>query len=203
MKRLVRANTEYEAGGETFDGYMGAVGWKGKNADAHLSVAEIAKIIKSQFRKKFPGYKISARSERASRIDILITVPRSNLMSKDEFIKEAVYNPYKMCKNGYHRIGCYDANGQWEEHQSDDFSHMSDEERADFFSRYYDYTLDKYTNQEYSKLNYGVEPIPLIDNSPLKYVHDLMDSFNYDDSNAMVDYFDTNFYGFLYYKYGA
>ena len=44
MKRLVRANTEYEAGGETFDGYMGAVGWKGKNADAHLSVAEIAKI---------------------------------------------------------------------------------------------------------------------------------------------------------------
>jgi hypothetical protein len=205
MKRLIRANTEYEPGGETFDGYMGAVGWKGKNLDYNLGIVEIAKIIKSQFKKKFPGYKISARTDKYSMgqsLYIKIAIPQSDLMPKDEFVKNCLYNPYQYFK-GYRGVGIYDADGRWHNYEVDDITGMSEDERREIFSLYYDQTLQRYTNHEYDTINYGWEPIPLLNDAPLKYVHDLAESFNYDDSNSMVDYFDTNFYSHINYIYAG
>lgn len=202
MKRLITSTTEYEAGGETFDGYMGAIGWKGKNVDANLDIKEIAKIIRTQFKKKFPGYKISVRISRFSggeSISANIKIHISDLMPKDEFVSEATYNPFQYVK-GYW-IGCPRADGTWEDLNRDSFYDMSTEDKEDFFSRYYDYCIKHYSEDKYATINYGHEAIPLLNDAPIAYVKHLMDSFNYDDSNSMVDYFSTNFYGSVSYSY--
>ena len=204
MKRLVFADKEYEAGGKTFDGYMGAIGWEGQNAHENLDIKDIAKIVRSQFRKKFPGYKISVRISRFSggeAIDAQIWIPKTDLMSKDQFMKDAEYNPYQFIR-GYRRMGYKAADGRWIEHSYDDFYDMPKEEVVDFFSNWYDYTLEHYTSTgSYPTINYPGEAIPLVNDEALKYVKDLIDSFNWDDSNSMVDYFSTNFYSHIEYAY--
>ena len=210
MKRYIKSEEEFTAGGENFDGYMGSIGWQGKNASLNLDIKEVAKIIRTQFKKKYPEYKISARISRFSGgedINIVVTVPKSLLMPEQEFVDMCVQNPYGYIR-GYRWIGCYDDNGKWVQYQAEEIGKMSTEERQDFFTRYYEHTVDRYTNDEYDKISYRGEedaewPIPLKDDSALQYVYSLMKSFNYRDSNSMVDYYSTNFYGFVYYKYGA
>lgn len=204
MKRLIRCNTEYEAGGKTFDGYMGAVGWEGKNANLNLDIKEIAKIVRSQFKKKFPGYKCSARISRFSggeSIDVMVWIHKSDLMPKDQFIEDAIMNPNQFI-HGYGIIGYYDENHNWISHKVQEIFDMDKEERYNLFSNYYDYVIAKYgSGDKYEYLNENYEPIPVINREPIDYVKNLVDSFNYDDSNAMVDYFNTNFYSHIEYAY--
>ena len=204
MKRYIKSadTTEYEAGGETFDGYMGAVGWKGKNYDLHLDIKEIAQIIRKQFRQKYPSYKINARISRYSggqsmRISILI--PKSDLLPKDQFVADSTQNPWKYVKGSWGWIGYPNPDGSEGRERPDILGEISAEERADYFSRYYDHELERYTGN--ADINVGAQPIPLLKDDALKYVKYLTDSFNYDDSNSMVDYFDVNFYAFIYYGY--
>lgn len=205
MKRLIIAseNEEYQTGGKTFEGYMGAVGWEGKNYDIARDVKDIAKIVRTQFKKKFPGYKLSVRISRFSggeSIDAMLWMHKSDLMDKETYLSQVVPNPWKFVK-GYW-IGAPRADGTWEDIRSEKLGEMSNEERYDFFSRYYDYCLENYgTGKPYSRINYGWEPIPLLTDEPLKYVKNLLDSFNRDDSNSMVDYFSVNFYSSIYYAY--
>jgi len=201
----VRADsTEYEAGGKTFDGYMGAVGWEGQNYDPHMDIKDIAKIIRTQFRKKFPGYKINARISRYSggqSMRVAVLIPKSDLMDKATFVSDCIQNPWKYTKGSWGWIGCPRADGSWEDLRVEDLGNLTKEERADFFDRYYDHQLERFTND--ADINYGSQPIPLLRDDALKYVKGLVDSFNYDDSNSQVDYFDVNFYGFIYYGYQA
>lgn len=209
MKRYIKSNTEYEPGGETFDGYMGATGWKGKNYDANLDIKEIAKIVRSQFRKKFPGYKISARISRFSggqSLDVMIWMHKSDLMPKDEFVQKATQNPWKFIGGTSVWVSAPDENGKLQTYDRDDvFYRWSKEQLADFFSRYYDYFITEYSKSEsYYSISYtGANNtiVPLINDEPLKYVQGLMNSFNYDDSNSMVDYFSVSFYDHISYKF--
>ncbi len=202
MKRYIKSDKEYEAGGETFEGYMGATGWKGKNYDIHMDIKDIAKIIRSQFRKKFPNYKISVKISRFSGGESLtakVWMHLSDLMPKDQFVKQASETPWNY-SHGYW-FGYPDANGRWQNIPAENLYNMSMEEKIEIFDRYYDYYINHYTNDEYADINYGAEPIPLLYDEPLKYVKGLIDSFNYDDSNSMVDYFNVNFYDHIYYAY--
>lgn len=209
MKRYIRCEEEFTAGGETFDGYMGAAGWKGKNYDLHLDIKEIAKIVRSQFKKKFPGYKISARISRFSggqALDVTIWMHLSDLMPKDEFVQKATQSPWNFIGGTSAWVSAPDENGKWQTYDRDDMVYnWSKEQLADFFSRYYDYFVAEYSKSEsYYSISYtGANNtiVPLINDEPLKYVQGLIDSFNYDDSNAMVDYFDVNFYDHISYKF--
>ena len=200
----VKADTtpEYEPGGETFDGYLGAVGWKGKNLDFSRDIKDIAKIVRSQFRKKFPGYKINARISRYSggqSMRVYVLIPQTDLMPKDQFVSESVQNPWKYLKGSWGWIGYPNPDGSEGRERPDILGEISKEERADYFSRYYDHELERYTGD--ADINVGAQPIPLLNDEALRYVKALVDSFNYNDSNSMVDYFDVNFYGFIYYGY--
>lgn len=200
----VKANTspEYETGGKNFEGYMGAVGWEGRNSNLNLDIKEIAKIVRTQFRNKFPGYKINARIKRYSggqsmRVEILI--PKTDLMSKEQFVSESIQNPWKYLKGSWGWIGYPNPDGSEGRERADILGDISKEERAEYFSRYYDHELERYTGN--ADIQVGSRPIPLLNDDALVYVKSLVDSFNYDDSNSMVDYFDVNFYGFIYYGY--
>ena len=205
----IKADTEYEPGGETFDGYMGATGWKGKNLDFSRDIKDIAKIIRSQFKKKFPGYKISARISRFSggqSLDVVVWMHTSDLMSKEDYIQMYVNNPMEFADyNG--RMGYIDEIGHY--HWVDAyqfFNNKSDDELYQFFSAQYDNTIKEYSegSNTYPTIHYTSAesaPIPLINSEPLDYLRSLIDSFNYDNSNSMVDYFDVNFYDSLEYKY--
>jgi len=210
MKRYIKFDTEYEAGGETFDGYMGATGWKGKNLDFHRDIKDIAKIIRTQFKKKFPGYKISARISRFSggqSLDVVVWMHTSDLISKNEFVTMYVANPWKYAGN-QQMMGYYDENGkyQWTYDIDSFFDGMSKEDLSQFFATQYDKIIEKYSggSNTYPTISYRsaeFAPIPLANSDPLDYLRGLIDSFNYDNSNSMVDYFDVNFYDSLDYKY--
>ena len=206
MKRYIRSDEEYSAGGETFDGYMGAVGWKGKNYELHRDVKDIAQIVRKQFKQKFPGYKISVRISRFSggqAIDATIWLHTSDLISKQEFVDDAVSDPYQFARGGG-MIGYIDENGRYQWVDSYQlFNNMDEAGLEQFFANYYDRTIEKYSegSNTYPTINYGQEPIPLKNKKPLEYVKGLLDSFNYADSNSMVDYFAVNFYSDIEYKY--
>ena len=204
MRFIIKADTEYEAGGKTFDGYMGAVGWEGKNSKENLDITQIAKIVKSQFKKKFPGYKISAKTSRFSGgedITVMVWLHKSDLMPKDKFVAEAANNPWQFLGGSYW-IGAPDENGAWKDYRTDELTNWDKNQLTDFFSRYYDYQINYYgSGDKYHRMHYGYEAIPVLNDEPLKYVKGLVDSFNWDDSNSMVDYFSTNFYSFIEYAY--
>jgi hypothetical protein len=207
--RYIKANTEYEPGGETFDGYMGATGWKGKNLDFSRDIKDIAKIIRSQFKKKFPGYKISARISRFSggqALDVTVWMHTSDLMSKEDFIQQSMADPYRLASNSG-MIGYVDSNGryQWVDAYTL-FNNMGEDEMYQFFADQYDADIAKYSGGDasYPTIHYTSAEsalIPLVNSDPLDYLRGLIDSFNYDNSNGMVDYFDVNFYDHLEYKY--
>jgi hypothetical protein len=208
MKRYIKSDKEYETGGKTFDGYMGATGWEGRNYDLHLDIKEIAKIVRSQFKKKFPGYKISARISRFSggqSLDVVVWMHLSDLMPKDEFVAKAAANPWEIFRpNDW--VSYKDENGKYTSKLAESFFYdMQRPELEEFFSDYYDDTVAEYSggSATYPTINYSsaVYGIPLINKEPLDYVKNLMDSFNYDDSNSMVDYFSVNFYDSLEYKF--
>lgn len=207
MKRYIKSDKEYETGGKTFDGYMGATGWEGRNYDLNLDIKEIAKIVRSQFRKKFPGYKISARISRFSggqSLDVVVWMHLSDLMSKEDFVAKAAANPWGIFRpNDW--VSYKDENGRYTSKLAESFFYdMQRPELEEFFSTYYDDQIAKYSGSDsysitYTGAVYG--GIPLTNTAPLDYVQHLMDSFNYDDSNSMVDYFSVNFYDSLAYKY--
>ena len=211
MKRYIKSadTTEYEAGGETFDGYMGAVGWKGKNYDFHRDVKDIAKIVRSQFKKKFPGYKISVRISRFSggqAIDATVWMHTSDLMPKEEFVETAASNPWEFYRP-HAWVSYKTPDGKRKTELAETFFYdKQPEELREFFSNVYDDTIAEYSggSATYPTLNYtgsAYGGIPLVNDAPLKYVKGLLDSFNYDDSNSMVDYFSVNFYSDIEYKY--
>lgn len=209
MKRYVRSDDEFTPGGETFDGYMGATGWKGKNYDIHMDIKDIAKIIRTQFKKKFPGYKIRARISRFSggqSIDVTVWMHTTDLMSKEDFVAEAASNPWKFYRP-HDWVSYTTPEGKRETKLAEAFFYdMQRPELEEFFSQEYDEEIARYSggSDTYPTLTYSGSVyggIPLINTEPLDYVKNLLDSFNYDDSNSMVDYFDVNFYDHLDYKY--
>lgn len=152
---------------QNYTGY----GWEGKNYKNDLSTTDIAKLTRQQLKKEFPECKFSVTSEYYSMGSSI----HCSLMSApfkvfpDEISENVLSMP------------------------------MSDVERNTLQRRLDDSHKEQYLQinhyqfHEFTGLNNGT-PITKKAHDCLKTAYQMINSFNYDDSDAQIDYFSTNFY---------
>lgn len=173
--------------------FYSAYGWEGSRYDSNLSLKEIAKIVRNYVKEKYPTTKWSIRTHYASMCQSLsvdlLEFPERMYMTAEE-LKEIYYTPFAYTdKNGKEVTS---------EYISDTLQDLMRKMRVnDIFNK------DSWTQEEFlscyqktvfeeNKTFYGV-PTEYF-KSVIDDVQNFVQSYNYDDSDSMTDYFDVNFY---------
>lgn len=157
-------------------------GWEGSRYDSSLTLKEIAKIVRTYVKEKYPTCKFSVRTSYASMCQELHVE-----------IKEF---PEKMYKTGedLRREGLWDEKKMFKEEAEEMWRKL---DRNQLF------TLDSWTDEDLiqayekavEKSNFYAIKTEYFD-SVLKDVDAFVNSYNYNDSDGRIDYFDVNFYYF-------
>lgn len=149
-----------------------ANGWKGERYEAGRSLKEIAQFVRAYVKEFFPDYRFSVRTSYASmcqelHVDIK-EAPAEIFKSYEEMTDEDISECWrKAVRNSVWTLNSWN----------------KAEEKAEF-------------ERIWSK--YGAFYKCLTDKTraTVKAVDEYVNSFNFDDSDAMIDYFDVNFYYF-------
>lgn len=159
-----------ETAAETRRKFYTQFGWEGSHYDCDLSLKEIAKIVRTYIKEKYPTYKFSVRIHYASMCQELTAV-----------LKESPIEIYKTAE---------------EASEEDELAFIKKAERHGLWN------LTSWTREvfesEYKKITEEHGNFYKIMNEATKAVIDDVDAFvnsyNYDDCDGMIDYFDVNFY---------
>lgn len=175
--------------GKCSEGYMGAVKWEGSNSHKFLYGAELSKAIREEL--KASGIKgVSVRVHTFSggqEITATIKTTAADYVDYDEFAK---YVEVSDVISGW--IKDLDGSDMFYEE-----FYALDKEKQDAVLEYntkllYDRMIDDRQMMQYDLECSHAAKSELV--GKLYVVNAVIKSFNYDDSNGMVDYFDTNFY---------
>lgn len=161
------------------EGYLGSPGFKGINNDLGLSRKDRNALIKKEFKKRFPMFKVSIRQGKGGYLDsvnVELTVSRSRDVIDLNSFKSNFSNLDTFFQFGELGYG----------------SNIDDNVK--------DYNKDhnKYISNRYELLKKYEKECVLSDAShdAMKWLKDAFCSFNHDESNGMVDYFDRDIYDF-------
>jgi hypothetical protein len=155
-----------------------AYGWEGSRYDSNLSIKEIAKSVRIYVKKKYPTCKFSVRTEHASMCrEIIMEIkefPEKMYKTGDDLRKEKIdWNAdeirdlmSKLRNHGFYDMGSF---------TQEDF--VKEYEAACKESSFYALKTDYFK-------------------AVLEDVNAFVLSYNRDDSDGMIDYFNTNFYFF-------
>ena len=144
-------------------------GWEGSNYNGNLDITEISKIVKKKLKEKYPECKFSITIERYSGGQSL----NVSLMTAPF---QAIICEYKVNHvNGY---------PEYIKIEGDGYAQLNQYTFHDGYSVNYN-RPDGYNN--------GCSLTKECWNC-MEYVASLCSSFRRDDSDGMIDYFDTNFY---------
>lgn len=147
-------------------------GWEGSRYNSNMTTTDISKVIKIYCKEKYPTWKFSVTSKYfsgGSSINV-------SVMEAPEQIFDL-----KACKKAYaehleaKKMGYYGGRGlgiDIEKMLSDDAMHWQIHSIGDHYKRYF--------------TEYGF--------SVIEDVYKFMQSYNFDDSDSMIDYFHCNFY---------
>ena len=183
--------SELKIGGKAETGYMGGVKWTGASASGYKTYAEINKIVKSAFKKKYPETKVSCTGKSFSGgrecTGAVIMKESEILKPYDEFVKSGYFPRL----NGWYYI-----NGKtiWGEDPS-----LTTEMRLKATYEHYKKCLHSYSGinmERPDELDKAICKPEVLER--VVYLNDLYDSLNSYDVNGMVDYFDVDFYKDVY-----
>ena len=165
-----------EAVKETADGvrsqFYTQFGWEGRNHSWNRTLKEVAQIVRAYVKEKYPTYKFSVRTSYASMCQELhVELKESPIDIYKKFDELTPEDFLEISKRLY----------RWSDGDRLDFLNASDEEKKKMIEK----STDRYKN---------------IINDVTKAVVDDVDSFvksyNYEDCDGMIDYFDIDFYYF-------
>lgn len=171
LKAKTAAQTT-ETAQSTRSEFYTANGWKGERYEAGRSLKEIAQLVRTYIKEFFPDYRFSVRTSYASMCQELHVD-----------MKEAPADIFKT----YEEMTDEDINECWRKAVRNDVWTLNNwskaEEKAEF-------------ERIWSK--YGAFYKCLTDRTraTVKAVDEYVNSFNFDDCDSMIDYFDVNFYFF-------
>ena len=188
QSRLTAEKSETEETAESFRSeFYTQNGWKGSKYDEtrHLSVVEVAKLIRKDLKAEFPECKFSVTTESASMCrEIYVSLmesPYPAYMTKEEIIEarkdSTLWNDYSHPLNKRYNIYIngryYDCNCRTNFTEQRE---LTDEEIEVFCNT---------ANIQTEKMT-----------SILKKVDAIVSSYNRQDCDGMIDYFDVRFYYF-------
>ena len=153
-------------------------GWKGSNYNSNLTTKDIAAIVKDYVKKAHSDYRFSITSDYYG-ISVTLMEHPVELVNY-ELMKKKVE---KECQGG----GFYYDEAANRYIKTDSFTEKQ---------------IEKFVQEEIQKANYqqlnsylrGLEWMNPAVLEVLQDIKKLLASYNYDDSDSMIDYFDTNFY---------
>ena len=165
-------NPTNETAESTCNEFYTANGWKGSNYTRILTLKEIAQIVRSYVKSKFPTYKFSIRTEYASMCQELHVD-----------LKESPVEIYKTFEE------------LTADNKSDLITKMM---RNHIFSltSWYDYELKAEFERIWEKHGNFYKCLNDVTKSVINDVDNFVNSYNYSDCDGMIDYFDVNFYYF-------
>lgn len=191
---------EFQTGGTCSDGYMGGVEYTGNNVDKFGYTSKC-------FRKAFKACginNVTVKQESYSggmTFYFTITAHDSDFVTPEQFA-ESYYINYR----GY-GIDYKDENGQHKSiHCSEygEYFKLSAEQREKIRIGAACYEYERKTKTGAKIDQYRIEGNSVFTKDfldKLCQIKSIIDSFRYDDSNSMVDYFHTNFYYYLELKH--
>lgn len=180
------------------DGYLGGGAVYGSKSDKHLYGAELSKAIREDI--KAAGIKgASVRCESYSggqSITVTLSLPTSAYVTKEQFVADyqiqgfdnwIYYEDEDGKSQTIHINKYYSRETSAEEREKIRISAAALEYHrgAESENELNEYHLDKYT--VYTPETMGI----------IKKVNSIILAYHYDESNAMVDYFNTNFYYYI------
>lgn len=162
----------HETAQSTRSEFYTANGWKGERYEAGRSLKEIAQLVRAYIKEFFPDYRFSVRTSYASMCQELHVDMKEAPADIFKTYEEMTDDDISECWRKATRNSVWTLNN-W----------SKAEEKAEF-------------ERIWSK--YGAFYKCLTDKTraTVKAVDEYVNSFNYDDCDSMIDYFDVNFYYF-------
>lgn len=167
-------------------------GWEGSRYDRNLTLKEIAKLVRIYVKEKYPTCKFSVRTEYASMCQELHVAikefPEKMYKSGEDLKNEGLVEHIKT--TGY--------DGEPLEYDSykDDIREMERKLRMNQLFNLASWTDDEliaaYDKAILESDFYAIKTEYF--KSVIDDVESFVESYNYDDSDSMIDYFDVNFY---------
>lgn len=191
-----------ELGGTVSDGYMGAKRWDGNKSHLHLYGSDLSKAIREELKAYgIKGCTVSVNSySMGQSIRVKVKVADSDFIPLDEWAAgKSIYDLESFNHQIIYRVHESEWRGKpWYNYDyidTDKFNELSEEDQK----RVYDINAKHQWRQErnntlnhYHLEHYTTFTDELMDK--ILKINDIINTFRYDDSNSMVDYFDTNFY---------
>ena len=167
-------------------------GWEGTKYDSNLSTKDIAKNISDYAKDEFPDVKLSRKTD-YNGIDINIMSSEKDLYKSssdiDNMSNEQISATIRDSVGGYSRFDDWlndnnkkSANGTYTVNEQKEY--LKNE-----LQTYKNRKGDRVTGSEWYLSDYGQKVVSGLNKE--------MNSYNFDDSDGMVDYFHTNFYGYV------
>lgn len=172
-----KSDNSTETAGSYRRQFYTANGWQGERYDRNLTTKDIAKLIREYVKNAHPTYRFSITSDINS-ITIALTEYPVELTNSDLML-----NYYH---TDYHKRWSYvPSKGNIE---TDSMTQSDIEE-------WINYQVETANcEKRFSKSDTWINPIIY---EVLQDVKNFMNSYNYDDTDSMIDYFDRNFYDYI------
>ena len=165
-------------------------GWEGTKYDSNLSTKDIAKNIADYSKKEFPDVKLSRKTD-YNGIDIHVVGSEKDLYASSKDID--MMNDSQVSDTIRNSIGGISRLDDWlndNNRKSSNGTYTTNDMRdylKEELNTYKNRNGYNATGNEWYLSDYGKEVISGLNKE--------MNSYNFDDSDGMVDYFHTNFYG--------
>lgn len=170
-----------------------ANGWAGSNYNSRLTLKEIAAIVRAYVKEKYPTCKFSVRTSYASmcqELHVAIKEFPAQMWKTGEDLKREGLKKHFICDNGYEYDSYKDEISELLRKMSNNgYFDKSSWEDSELIAAY-DEMIAKTSNLDFFAL--PTEYFKMVVND----VDSLVKSYNYEDCDGMIDYFDVNFYYF-------
>ena len=181
-----------ELGGTISDGYLGATRWDGNKSGKYLHGAELSKAIREELKAQgIKGVSVSCKTfSGGQKVTIKVKATAADFIGRDEYI-----NDYAAGKYGLSAAWFYTEDGK-SVHRDNLFS-LADEEQRRIIRSHAAHEYDSAVSGSYDINHYRIDDNKIYTEAfrvKLHRISGVLDAYHYDDSNSMVDYFDTNFY---------
>lgn len=190
-------------GGTLSDGYMGATRWDGNNSHQFLYGSELSKAIRAEFKKcNIKNVTVACKTFTGGQeLRITIKPTAGDIRPFEEYAAE------KNKAMDFNQFAAFDwvrdyTNGK--DYHKWEVCNLPEEEKRRIYSENIEHHYQYYTSGDVLNLNSGaghyhdIFTQGFIDK--LNLIKKIVDSYNYDDTNSMVDYFDRGFYEDYYLK---
>ena len=148
-------------------------GWSGSNYNSALSLKEIAQIVRTYIKEKYPLYKFSVRTSYASMCQELHVKLKESPIEIYKSFEDMTDDDKSECMRQMRLSGKFTLSCWYDEELRTEFERVWSEPYGD----------------EYRCLNDVTKAV-------VEDVDRFVNSYNYNDCDGMIDYFDVNFYYF-------